>query len=97
MIQGLVAALLFMLHNLSMPPMTDVDHRFLNALDSHGVGYVSADWAIWDAHRVCADLGRGVSPESEAEAIMGQTDLDGWHAGFYVGASIGAYCPQWIG
>lgn len=95
MLQGIIAALTLMLNNAAMPPMTDTDHRFLAALDSHGVGYISPDWAIWDAHRVCTELTQGEQAEQVAEGIMQQTDLDGWHAGFYVGASIASYCPEW--
>jgi hypothetical protein len=26
--------------------------------------------------------------------VMAQSDLDGYHAGFFVGASIAAFCPR---
>jgi hypothetical protein len=26
--------------------------------------------------------------------VMTQTDLDGYHAGFFVGVSIAAFCPR---
>lgn len=74
---------------------SNIDDQFLAALRSHGIVYVSPEWAVWDGYQVCADLGAGASPGLVAQWLMQQTTLDQYHAGFFVGASIAAYCPQY--
>lgn len=71
------------------------DQPFLNVLRENGINYVSPEWAIGNAHQVCGALDTGMLPEDLAESVMRDSNLDGYHAGFFVGASIAAYCPQW--
>ena len=72
-----------------------VDDRFLAAVREHGITYVSPEFAISAAHLVCADLEQGESPYDIAQQIMQNSGLDGFRAGFFVGVSESAYCPQY--
>ena len=90
---GLLAALAILLGGTY--GTTACDQRFLDVLHSHGIAFLSPEWAIWDAHEVCVNLENGVAPETIAENVEQQSGMDGWHSGFFVGASIAAYCPQW--
>lgn len=54
-------------------------------------------------HAVCVHLDRGESPRQVAGDVMHNKDvltgsnLNALHAGFFVGASISAYCPKYAG
>ncbi|BCP41474.1 hypothetical protein MINTMi27_15670 [Mycobacterium intracellulare] len=93
MIRGLLAALALFFSFATTTSSAD-DH-FLEVLRSRNIVYISPEWAIWDAHQVCNALQQGATPTQLAQTLMQQTNLDGYHAGFFVGASIGTYCPQW--
>jgi hypothetical protein len=49
------------------------------------------------------NLIRGETPAQVAQDVMNYKDvvsssnLDAYHAGFFVGASIAAYCPKYVG
>jgi hypothetical protein len=81
----------------------DSDAKFLAALDSRGITYASPDVMIAAAHVACEELDRGEGPEQVAQDVMNNKDLlissnvDGYHAGFFVGASIAAYCREHLG
>ncbi len=81
----------------------DADAKFLAALDSRGITYTSPQAMIAAAHLVCAELDQGETPAQVAEDAMNNKDvltnsnLDAYHAGFFVGASICAYCPKYLG
>lgn len=70
------------------------DDTFLDALRSQGINYRSAEVAISAGHLVCADLDRGEAASHVAQDLMNSSNLDDFHAGYFVGASIGAYCPN---
>ncbi len=72
----------------------DTDTRFLAALTQHGITYSSPEQAIDTAHEVCGELDAGRQPADVAQDITTHSGLDGWHAGFLIGASIAAYCPN---
>jgi hypothetical protein len=74
-----------------------VDDKFLAALQSQSITYRSPDAAIAAAHLVCTRLDQGADKGQVAQEVMDQTDLDPYHAGYFVGASVGAYCPQYAG
>ena len=67
---------------------------FLGALSSKGISYKSNGAAIAAAHEVCAELDRGKQAGDVANDLMAQSNLDGYHAGYFIGASIGAMCPR---
>ena len=70
------------------------DDKFLHALQSQGITYQSADAAIAAGHLVCTKVEQGETETQIAHDIIDSTNLDPYHAGYFVGASVGAYCPQ---
>jgi len=50
--------------------------------------------AIAAGHEVCDELDQGRQASDVANNVMTQTDLDAYHAGFFVGVSIAAFCPR---
>ncbi len=75
----------------------DVDAKFLAALTSHGITYASPQVGIAAGHAACAELDHGETPTQVAQDVMNSSNLDAYHAGYFVGASIGAYCPKYAG
>jgi hypothetical protein len=74
-----------------------VDSNFLNALKSKGITFASAQAAVIAGHQVCDGLDGGRASSDVANDIMQQSGLDGYHAGFFVGVSIAAFCPRHAG
>ena len=70
-----------------------VDSNFLGAIGSKGITFASGQSAIVAGHEVCDELDQGKQASDVANTVMTQTDLDGYHAGFFVGVSIAAFCP----
>lgn len=71
------------------------DDSFLAAIKGKGINYESPDSAIKSGHLVCDKLDGGEAPEGVANDIIQGGKLDSYHAGFFVGASIRAYCPKY--
>jgi Protein of unknown function (DUF732) len=76
---------------------TASDDAFLAALKAKGINYESPDAAVTSGRLVCRELDSGESPEQVANDIINTSHLDSYHAGFFVGASIKAYCPKYAG
>ena len=74
-----------------------LDDKFLAALTSQSITYRAPDAAIAAAHLVCTRLDQGADKGQVAQEVMDNSDLDPYHAGYFVGASVGAYCPQYAG
>ncbi len=74
-----------------------VDSNFLNALQSKGVTFASPQAAIQAGHQVCDELDQGRATQDVANDVMQQSSLDGYHAGFFVGVSVAAFCPRHSG
>lgn len=74
-----------------------VDGNFVNALNSRGITFASPQAAIIAAHEVCDELDGGRVTSDVANDVMQQSSLDGYHAGFFVGVSIAAFCPRHAG
>ena len=74
-----------------------LDDKFLAALASQNITYRAPDAAIAAAHLVCTRLDQGADKGQVAQEVMDNSDLDPYHAGYFVGASVGAYCPQYAG
>jgi Protein of unknown function (DUF732) len=72
----------------------DTSSTFLNALTSRGITFGSRQAAIAAGREVCDELDQGKQASDVADTVMTQTNLDGYHAGFFVGASIAAMCPR---
>jgi hypothetical protein len=71
-----------------------VDSNFHGALSSRGITFASRQAATAAGREVCDELDRGMQASDVANNVMTQSDLDGYHAGFFVGASIAAFCPR---
>ena len=68
--------------------------NFLGALSSRGITFTARQAAIAAGHEVCAELDQGKQASDVGNDVMTQTNLDGYHAGFFVGVSIAAFCPR---
>jgi hypothetical protein len=71
-----------------------VQNNFLGALSSRGITFASGQSAIVAGREVCDELDQGRQASDIANDVMTQTNLDGYHAGFFVGVSIAAFCPR---
>jgi hypothetical protein len=71
------------------------DDAFLAALTTKGIHFGSPDKALIAGHEVCDELDTGRTVNQVASTVMSNSSLDGYHAGFFVGASIRAYCPKY--
>jgi hypothetical protein len=70
------------------------DDKFIQALQSQGITFASPEAAIAAGHLVCTKLAQGETENQVAQDVINETDLDPYHAGYFVGASVGAYCQQ---
>lgn len=71
-----------------------VDNNFLAALKAKGINFASPQAAIIAGHEVCDELDLGRQPSDVATDVTKNSNLDGYHAGFFIGASIAAFCPR---
>jgi Protein of unknown function (DUF732) len=71
-----------------------VDDEFLAAINTQHIEYPSPQAALNSAREVCGELVAGKSEGEVVGDVMRSSALDGFHAGFFVGAAIGAYCPN---
>jgi Protein of unknown function (DUF732) len=67
---------------------------FLGALSSRGITLASGQAAIVAGHEVCDELDQGRRTSDVANDVMTESHLDAYHAGFFVGLSIAAFCPR---
>ncbi|MCV7350955.1 DUF732 domain-containing protein [Mycobacterium parmense] len=74
-----------------------VDDAFIGALKAKNITFESPATAINSGHLVCHELDLGSTPEQTAQDVMNSSQLDGYHAGYFVGVSIRAYCPKYAG
>ena len=68
--------------------------NFHGALSSRGITFASRQAATAAGREVCDELDQGMQASDVANNVMAQSDLDGYHAGFFVGVSIAAFCPR---
>jgi hypothetical protein len=71
-----------------------VDDTFLSALKAKGINFASPQAAIVAGHEVCDELDLGRQSSDVANDVTKNSNLDGYHAGFFVGVSIAAFCPR---
>lgn len=90
-----VAGLLGVLAAAATANATSADDAFLAALKAKGINYESPDAAVNSGHTVCHELDMGQSPEQVANNVLSSSTLDSYHAGYFVGVSIKAYCPKY--
>jgi hypothetical protein len=93
---ALTGALLFGLAPAAAPTAhaDAVDDAFLNAVRSKGINFASPQAAIVAGHEVCDELDLGRQKSDVATDVTNSSNLDGYHAGFFVGVSVAAYCPR---
>lgn len=71
------------------------DDKFLAELRTEGItDHVSNAHAIEAGHFVCVKLDNGMSPNDVANDVLNSSSMPAYHSGFFVGASIDAYCPR---
>ena len=91
----LVVALLAPLGAISTAHADTGDGKFLAELRSEGItDHVSPSHAIEAGHFVCVKLDNGTSPSDVVNDVLFSSGMPVYHAGFFVGASIDAYCPR---
>jgi hypothetical protein len=71
-----------------------VDEKFLAALKAKGINFESPQKALIAGHMVCDQLDLGRQPSDVANDVTKNSNLGGYHAGFFVGVSIAAFCPR---
>lgn len=73
------------------------DDAFLAAISAKGIHFQSPQSALTAAHEVCDELGLGRSKTDIANEVMQNSTLSGYSAGYFVGASVRAFCPNFAG
>ena len=92
---AVVVPLLGVLSAVATAHADAVDEQFLSALRSAGIGdQTSNAHAIDAAHFVCVKLDNGATPAEVESDVKSSSNMPEYHAGFFVGASINAYCPR---
>ena len=90
-----VVALIGLLTSVSTAHADPVDDKFLAALQSQGItDHISPAHAIDAGHFVCVKLDNGATPTSVVNDVLNSSNMPVYHSGFFVGASIDAYCPR---
>ncbi|HWS94239.1 MAG TPA: DUF732 domain-containing protein [Mycobacterium sp.] len=90
----LSAAALICAAPASADPIGDA---FAAALAKNGIATSDRNTAITMAHSVCAGFDKGEASTALAMGIVKDTDLSPKQAGYFVGVSVSAYCPQYKG
>ncbi len=70
------------------------DDVFTAALTSKGINFESPQAAIIAGHEVCNELDLGRTPAQVATDVTRNSNLGGYHAGYFVGLAIRTYCPR---
>lgn len=73
------------------------DDAFLAGIGAKGIRFQSPETALIAAHEVCDELDLGRSKQDVAAEVMRNSNLSGYLAGYFVGASVHAFCPQHAG
>jgi Protein of unknown function (DUF732) len=73
------------------------DDAFVAALAKNGIAMSDRNAAVSMAHTVCAGFDKGEASTAQAMRIVKDTDLSPKQAGYFVGVSVAAYCPQYMG
>jgi Protein of unknown function (DUF732) len=74
-----------------------IDNAFLAAVRAKGVNFATAEAAVVAGHEVCDELDLGKQKSDVANEVMTNSGLDAYRAGFFVGASVAAFCPRYRG
>ncbi|CAJ1494901.1 DUF732 domain-containing protein [[Mycobacterium] kokjensenii] len=71
-----------------------IDTTFLGALNAKGIGFANGQSAVIAGHEVCDELDVGRPKTDVVSEVMRSSRLDDYHAGFFVGVSVSAFCPR---
>jgi hypothetical protein len=72
------------------------DDKFLSMLKKEGItDHVSSTHAIEAGHMVCQKLDGGATPSDVATDVVNSSNMPAYHCGYFVGAAIKVYCPQY--
>jgi hypothetical protein len=73
------------------------DDKFLSILRQEGItDHVSPAHAIQAGHTVCQKLDDGAKPSDVVTDVLNSSSMPAYHSGYFVGAAIKAYCPQYM-
>jgi hypothetical protein len=73
------------------------DDKFLSILRQEGItDHVSPAHAIEAGHTVCQKLDGGAKPSDVATDVVNSSNMPAYHCGYFVGAAIKVYCPQYM-
>lgn len=73
------------------------DDAFIAALENNGINIKDHNTAIAMGHNVCAALDSGNDESLLVLNVIHDTHLSARQAGYFVGVSVAAYCPQYKG
>jgi Protein of unknown function (DUF732) len=91
---AVVVALLGLLAAVSTAHADATDDQFLAALRSAGIHDASVEHVIDAGHFVCVKLDNGSTVADVESDVEKSSNMPAYHSGFFVGASIDAYCPR---
>jgi len=95
LIVAMAVALIGLLAPVSTAHADTTDDKFLATLKSEGItDHVSYEHAIEAGHFVCVKLDNGATPTDVVNDVLMSSNMPAYHSGFFVGASIDAYCPR---
>jgi hypothetical protein len=73
------------------------DDKFISILKQEGItDHVSPAHAIEAGHTVCQKLDGGATPDAVAQDVVNSSNMPAYHCGYFVGAAIKVYCPQYM-
>ena len=75
----------------------ETDDAFVAALENNGININDHNTAITMGHNVCAALDNGHDESFLVLDVIHDTHLSARQAGYFVGVSVAAYCPQYKG
>lgn len=95
---AVLLSVLGLLPAASTPASADPgDDAFIASLANYGIEVRDPDVAIAMAHRVCTGFDNNANASVLAMKVKRDTDLSMKEASYFVGLSVGAYCPQYRG
>jgi hypothetical protein len=85
------AALLF-----AAPAAADqADDLFIAGLQKGGIAVPDRSNMIAMGHTVCGELAKSKPPTAVVMSLVESTEMSTKEAGYFVGVSVAAYCPQY--
>jgi hypothetical protein len=75
----------------------ETDDAFVTALQNNGINVNDQNAVITRGHNMCAALDNGQDESFLVRDLITDTNLSPRQAGFFLGVSVAAYCPQYKG